>query len=77
MKVCDNTTKFKPGHLYKYLGIGPSFGDINICARINENDLRLIDIKNGNRWSTDNLLGPTSSSEWGDVSDNYCLVKVK
>jgi len=74
MKRCEkaktaNVPGFFQGETYQNFA-----GNVYMAAQINSaGALRLISLDDGNRWSTDDLWGSTSPSDWKKVTCCYTV----
>ena len=73
MKICNDTESTNPklirGHLYTHDDV-----DIYLCTYAN----RLVSLTTGNSWCKDDGYGAACPwLEWKDVTDQYCLQKIK
>lgn len=73
MNICETTVAEKnppliSGHLYTHDEVGM----IYIYCAVNKS---LINLVHGTKWSNERVFGPLTG--WKDVTDEYCLQKVK
>jgi hypothetical protein len=83
MNICDNITPPKqgdpvpiPGHIYRCEDITTDFGKLAIAVRLPDDNIKLVSLQKGTFWSHRSTFG-IGTYLWYDVTELYCLTKLK